>query len=111
MRTGSTSSSSARCVRIRSRTSSRVMDLRRYRSGLLGCDLGAPQRSGRLERPVCPADEILLDAPPRAHDRARNPVAGEAAVGEHAELAEPEQVGTALALRVDLLAKLAEPGP
>ena len=56
-------------------------------------------------------DEVLVDAAPRAHDRPRDAVPGEAPVRDDAEPAQAEQVGAALTLGIDLLAELSQPRP
>jgi hypothetical protein len=45
-----------------------------HRSELRGREAGAPERAGGLECVVRAADEILIDAAARTHDRARDPV-------------------------------------
>ena len=111
-RLGSTSSSSARWARIRASTCSRVRDCarrgqasgRRRGHGRALCS--APARL--LERALRSAPTMSSRAPrSRAQDRLREAGAREAPVRHDAEAAQPEQVGAAAGLGVDLVAEAA----
>src|SRR3954447_11394017 len=108
MRAGSKSSSSARCDWMRVKTSSRVIGALHRRGGLGRAWSGgaAPGPRGP-QGPARTPDEVPAHAARGEQDRLREPVPREAPVGHHAELAQPEQVGAAGALGVDLVTEAA----
>ena len=71
------------------------------------CARAAPRRGQALVRP---AHHVGARAARRELDRARDPVRAERPVRHHAQLAQPEQEGAALRLRVDRVAQPAERG-
>ena len=74
-----------------------------------GADTGASlQRARARQRALGPPDDVLARAALGAQDRLGEAGAREAPVRHDAEPAQPEQVGAALPLGVDLLAKAAE---
>src|SRR3954451_16720611 len=99
MRDGSTSSSSARWLRMSSSTSFLVIRLSDASSG------HGPQNPRRLQTGGCLLHHLLVDRVPCEPDRVGDPLGAGAAVGDDDRLAHAEQDRAAGCIRVDLLAE------
>src|SRR3954452_2917700 len=100
MRDGSTSSSSARWLRMSSSTSFLVIRLSDASSGR------GPQNARRLQTGGGLLDHLLVDRPLREAHRVGNPLGAGLAVGDHDRAPYAEQDRAAGRVRVDLLAQL-----